>query len=109
MGHADLKKKDCPETITPVKKDNIQYDADTEDCAANGVPSHYFQPYPGYRAMIKINGRWITTHFRDCVRFANTSPPMSEYIKGCLSMDNETFQTVNWMAICKVRISHPIC
>ena len=47
IGQADTKKKDFPKTITPVKKDNTQCDADAEDCVADGMPPRHFQPYPG--------------------------------------------------------------
>jgi len=35
-----------------------------------------FKPLPGYMAMLKLGGNWVTTHFRENVKFSNTSPEM---------------------------------
>ena len=99
-------KKDCPEEITPMEEDNSQCDSDTEDCIVDGDDPTPFQPLPGYVAMLQLNGRWITTQFRNCVKFAIVAPPVIEYIKGRLNIDEKSFHTINWVSVGKVCTYH---
>ena len=112
MGHADVKKKDKPETITPWEHENIECDEEADEKVermdSEGKTPPPFEPLPGYRAMLKLGDNWITTHFRECVNFANTSPAMIEYVLRRLNIDLETFHTINWTSIGRVRATHRI-
>jgi len=90
MGHARKKMKDRPKTITPLEEDNSECNSDAEDCIFDGDTPTAFQPFTSYKAMLKLNRWWTTTQFRNCVKFANVSPPMVDYIKGCLNIDDTT-------------------
>ena len=63
MGHADDKKSANPETITSFEEENIECDAEAEDEVNLNCPSQ-FRPLPGYKAMLQLDGQWITTRFR---------------------------------------------
>ena len=84
MGHADVKKKDKPETITPMEHKNIECDGEEDEKVEKmdneGKTPLPFEPLTGYRAMLKLGNDWITAHFRECLSFANTSPAMIEYV-----------------------------
>ena len=91
--------------MTALEEDNSQYDSDAKDCTVDDVSSTSFQSSPGYRAMLKLNGQWVTTQFRNYVKFANVAPQMAEYIKGRLDINDATFQLINWQG---TYISHSI-
>ena len=86
MGHASEKKKNAPEIITSLKCNNSECDSDAEHCIQVGGPPSTFTPYPSYRAILKLDGRFVTTHFWASVEYANTSPAMIEYVKGRLDI-----------------------
>ena len=50
MGHAEVKKRDNPEEITPLQHDNIACDSKANECISKGVAAHSFTPLPGYKA-----------------------------------------------------------
>ena len=76
MGYASEKKKNAPETITPLERDNSECDLDIEHCIqVGGLPST-FTVYPDYRAILKLDVRFITIHFRASVEYANIFPAM---------------------------------
>jgi len=52
MGHADDKKKEQPESITPIEHTNIGCDDNINSC-----------DLPGYKAMLQIDSKLITTNF----------------------------------------------
>ena len=106
MGHASDKKREQPHTITEIERANSECDSDAEHCIQDGTTPRPFRPFPGYRAMLKLNGRWITTHFRECIQFANVAPPMIEYVKRRLDIDDATFHSINWTSIGRVRATH---
>ena len=108
MGHADTKKKDKPETITPIEHENIECDAEAEQFAMGPTPSHDFQPLPGYKAMLQLDGNWVTTHFRESVQFANTAPDLYEYATQRLGITDAQFHLINWQALALVRRTHGI-
>ena len=108
LGHASEKKKHAPETITPLERDNSECDADAEQCIQSGIPPCSFTPFPGYRAMLKLDGRCVTTHFRESVEYANASPAMIEYATARLNIDDAVFHSINWTSIGRVRTSHKI-
>ena len=112
MGHADVKKKDKPETITPMEHKNIECDEEADEKVermdSEGKTPPPFEPLPGYRAMLKLGNNWITAHFRECVSFASTSPAMIDYVLRRLNIDFETFHCINWTSIGRVRATHKI-
>ena len=108
MGHADRKKKDNPESITEFEWDNISVDSAADDCVEHGGPPMQFEPLPGYRAMLMLDGEWVTTHFRDCVDFAHNAPAMHEYAMRRLDITAREFDDIDWACIGKVRQKHQI-
>ena len=52
MGHAGGKKKEKPDTITPMEHANIGCDEDANSCIESGRQSDVFEPLPGYKAML---------------------------------------------------------
>ena len=107
MGHADEKKKDKPHTITPLEQVNIE--CDKEAGIVNGSPAPTpvpFKPLPGYKAMLRLDGQWITAHFRECVKFAHTSPALIAYIIRRLEISPATFELIDWRSIGRVRSTH---
>jgi ribonuclease HI len=111
MGHAD-EKREKKTDITPFEWENIECDEEADDLvnsmAEKGEKARPFQPLPGYRAILKLGESWVTTHFRKCVEFANTAPEMVDYIVRRLDISLDTFHTINWNAIGKVRRPHGI-
>jgi hypothetical protein len=108
MGHADVKKKDKPETITDREWDNVSCDGAANKCVDDGIEPQPFTPLPGYRAMLKLDGEWVTTHFRACVDFTNTAPVMRDYVMHRLDISSRVFDDIDWSIIGKVRASHRI-
>ena len=98
MGHASGKKNNTPEKITSLERDNSEYDSGTEHCIQEGGPSPPL-PYPGYRAILKLDGRFVNTYFRVSVECANISPAMIEYVKDRLDIDDTIFHSINWTSI----------
>ena len=95
MGHADVKKRDKPEEITPLQYDNTACDNEANECVSRGVPAHSFTSLPGYRAMLKLGDDWVTTDFRANIYFAHVAPAMKEYILCRLDIDARTFETID--------------
>jgi len=108
MGHADEKKKDKPETISPMETENIGCDKGANARVDENVKPKPFTPLPGYKAMLKLGDDWVTTLFRDCVKFANVAPDAVEYALGRLDISLSTFHSINWGAVGRVRKSHRI-
>ena len=48
MRHASEKKKNAPETITDLERDNSECDSGTEQCIQQGGPPSIFVPYHGF-------------------------------------------------------------
>ena len=105
MGHASENKKQSPETITSLKRNYSECDLDVEHCIQLGGPPSTFTPYPGYRAILKYDGRFDTTHFRASAECANTSPAMIEYVKGRLEIEDTVFRSINWTSIGRISAS----
>ena len=108
MGHADEKKKENPDKITDIEWENIGCDAEANARVEQDLPPKPFEPLPGYRAMLKLGEDWITTQFRGCVQFKNTSLAMIGYILRRLDISFTTFHTIDWESIGIVRSSHHI-
>ena len=108
MGHADSKKKDEPETITPIEQVNIDCDRDAGERMELKETPQPFTGLPGYKAMLKLGGQWVTTHFRESVGFASTATPLIQYATSGLKITDEVFQTINWYIIGRVRATHRI-
>jgi hypothetical protein len=105
MGHA-MEKKKSKEEVTKLEWVNDDCDKDANEHVERDTEVPPFEPLPGYRAMLKIGDDWITTHFRECVRFANNSPDMAGYILKRLDIRMEEFHTINWKAIGRVCSQH---
>ena len=58
--------------------------------------------------MLKLDDQWITINFRECIQFANTAPPMVDYVLRRLKISLDEFNLINWTSIGKIRASHPI-
>ena len=54
-GHASEKNKHAPEIITSLQRDNSEYDANAQHRIQTGGPPSTFIPFPGYRAMLKLD------------------------------------------------------
>ena len=111
MGHAD-EKRDKESDITPFERDNIECDKEAvnlvKSMETKGEQAQPFQPLHGYRAILKVGESWVTTHFCICVEFANMSPEIMDYILQRLDISLDTFHTINWNVIRKVRQPHGI-
>ena len=108
MGHADVKKKDEPEAITPLEHVNIDCDLDAGECMELQEAPQPFKGLPGYKAMLKLGGQWVTTHFRENVGFASTASPIIQYAIKRLKITEDIFHTINWYIVGRVRASHRI-
>lgn len=106
MGHADEKKKDKPESITDLEWDNVSCNRAANEVIESGEHPRSFHPLPGYRAMLKLDGEWVTTHFHDCVEFAHNAPAMKAYVMRRLDIDSRTFDDIDWKSIGRVRATH---
>ena len=60
-------------------------------------------PYEGSRAMIKINGKWITLNLKEHILYASHTPKVSKYYNKRFKWQDETFDTVYWTSIKRVR------
>ena len=89
-----------------MEHENIRVDDAGNTCVDNITTRELFSPLPGYKAMLQLNDGWVTTHYRECIEFANTAPDLQEYAKKRLNFDDETFNDVNWDAIGRVRAHH---
>jgi len=108
LGQAEEKKKAKPTTITPIEHENVAFDEEVNARVEERAAPIKFRPQPGYGTMLQLGGEWVTTHFQECVEFANTAPAMVEYVRGRLDIDIQTFHTINWRAIGRVRASHKL-
>ena len=61
---------------------------------------------PGYRAILKLDGRFVTTYFRESVEYTNTSPAMIEYVKSPIDIDGTVFCSINWTSVGRIQASH---
>ena len=52
-------------------------------------------PYPGIKAMISINGKWITSNIEQRVTEVSTGPEMRRYIMGRFRWSEENFECIN--------------
>jgi len=64
MGHADDKTKEKPDMITPIEHANIGCDKDANSYIESSRQSDVFEPLQGYKAMLQIYSKWVTTKFR---------------------------------------------
>ncbi len=106
MGHAPEKKQKYISQVTPMEWENDDCDKAANAMADTDTAPSPFEPLPGYGAMLQIGGEWVTTHFRECVRFATTAPPMMAYAMKRLSITAEKFHSINWAAVGRVRSAH---
>ena len=60
-------------------------------------------PYPGSKAMIMINVKWIMINIEQRLKEASTGPEMRKYIIGRFTWSEEDFECVNWKAIEQAR------
>ena len=106
-GHADQKEEDNSK-ITPMEAENIECDEEAEECIQRNIVPHQWAPMDGFRAMLRLNNKWITSNLRKHVCYANTAPDLREY--GCkrLKISSAVYDTINWKAIGKVRSTHRI-
>ena len=86
------------DTITPMKHANIGCDEDAKSCIESGRQLDVFEPLPGYKAILQIDRKWVTTKFRDNIRHANTASAMVTYLQQRLNIGAETFNMMNWSA-----------
>ena len=62
-GHADQKEEDNSK-ITPMEAENIECDEEAEECIQRNIVPHQGAPMDGYRAMLRLNNKWITSNLR---------------------------------------------
>ena len=67
-----------------------------------------FVPYPNFKAILKLDGRFVKTHFRNIIEYTNTSPAMIEYVNHYLEIDNKVFHSINCTLIGRIRASHEV-
>lgn len=108
MGHADEKKKDRPDKITKMEWENIYCDEAAEEEVNKSYPPPRFTPLPGYKAMLRLDNDWITTHHRENIRYADTAPALIEYAKSRLALDQKTFEDIDRNALGAVLGSLPL-
>jgi len=68
--------------IAPMELENMECDDEANACLEGDLPLGWFVPLPGYSAMLQLGGNWFTIHLWANIKFANTSPPMINYILG---------------------------
>jgi len=95
--------------ITKLGTDYIECDEDASKYVDQTTEVTLFTLLSDYRAMLKLlGGNWVTTHFRENVKFSNTSPEMILYILKWMNIDLLTFHSINWTATRKVGSLHKI-
>jgi hypothetical protein len=60
-------------------------------------------PYPGSKAMLKINGVWITSKHKRVIYAARRVGPMRTYATSKYRWTNDTFNSVYWDSVGRVR------
>ncbi len=90
MGHSQ---------VTPMEWENDDCDKAANAMVETDTEPLPFTPLPSYGTMLQIGGEWVTMHFRDCVHFATTAPPMMAYAMKQLSITEDQFHNFNWAAI----------
>ena len=106
-GHADIKEDDHSK-ITPMEQENIECDEEAETCHQQHHTPPPYKPPNGYRAILKLDGIWITSDIRRHVQHASTAPALQQYACQRLELSMEVFLSINWQAIARVRAHHPI-
>jgi hypothetical protein len=60
-------------------------------------------PYPGSKAMLKIGKHWVTSKYKERLYHARHSDPAMIYCMEKYGWDEQTFNSVYWHSIGKVR------
>lgn len=97
----------APSTLSLPARINIECDhlaTETSDVIllAGGppqMPPTLWLPYIGSRALLKIGGTWITSHYKRHILLARTSPAIRVYCCNKYGWSDETFNQVDWTAI----------
>ena len=62
-GHADRKKEDKSK-IMPMEAENIACNDEAEECIQRNIGPHQWILVDGYRAILRLNNKWITSNLR---------------------------------------------
>ena len=63
------------------------------------LPPLLLPPYKGSRAMLQINGTWITAHHKGNLYKARQTKPMEEYLKKKYNWNDSTPNNIHWPSI----------
>jgi len=63
------------------------------------LPLLLLPPYKGSRAMLQINGTWITAHHKGKLYKARQTKPVEEYLKRKYNWSNRTLNDIHWPSI----------
>jgi hypothetical protein len=72
------------------------------------LPPILTPPYKGSQAMLHINNKWITSHYKEELYTARRTKPMEEYLKVKYNWNEQRLKYIHWPSIKTVRqqLSH---
>ena len=80
---------------------NIDCDEDAEQCVQSGTQPLPFNPLPGSKCMVKINGKWVSSRLdKDkAIQYRTSSKDLEEYLSERLKIDHTTVQDIDRKAM----------
>ena len=91
----------CDELATETSQ--IALDSTRVDDILARMPPTLQLPYPGSKAMLKIGKHWVTSKYKERLHHARHSDPAMIYCMEKYGWDEQTFNSVYWHSIGKVR------
>ncbi len=72
------------------------------------LPPILTPPYKGSPAMLRINNKWITSHYKEELYTARRTKPMEEYLKVKYNWNEQMLKNIHWPSIKTVQqqLSH---
>lgn len=115
-GHQDTRRREDKQgspTLSRVARLNIECDRLANETAIaiqqSDAPLPTLQPpYPGSKALLRINGRWITSKEKLHIKDARHRSALWEYCKSKYNWTEETMRTILWAALKKARTAHTL-
>ena len=99
-----------PKDLSDEAQMNVACDQIAEEAAKDHIAdpqapdiSLLAPPYEGSKAMLKIDGTWITSHYGREIHRASKGPKIVKYCKKRHNWDQATVDLINWELIGKVR------
>ena len=109
-GHQDTRRRDRTGSaaLSRPAQLNIECDRIANETAAavrqrdTALPTLQ-PPYPGSKALLRLNGIWITSHEKQYIQEACHRGKLWEYCKNKYDWSEETMKTILWTALKKAR------